>query len=160
MHDILKQPTFTYLTLPRLLRNLPRVQRCRGLRNYVLPPWRKQQDLPKMALGLECRLMRLVQFPKFRTASCGTLKSGVLQHGRWRTVTPFYVQWQRPIERSCTWLQFSTSPTFLHTFCMHFCAFFLQLQPLCKLVATCELDNHLRTICKKKYYIQELKSIH
>ena len=101
MHDILKQPT--YLDYSEIYLELPR-----GLRNYMYCCCLEENSktCQKWPWGFECRLMRLVQFPKFRIASCGTLKSGVLQHGRTdgNTILCTYVavQWQRPIERSCT----------------------------------------------------------
>ena len=143
MHDILKQPT--YLDYSEIYLELPR-----GLRNYMYCCCLEENSktCQKWPWGFECRLMRLVQFPKFRIASCGTLKSGVLQHGR--TVTPFYVLMQQYNDKGqlndrapLTAVQYLPS-YFLHAFLR----IFLHLQPLCKLVvATCELDNHLRTIC-------------
>ena len=120
MHDILKQPT--YLDYSEIYLELPR-----GLRNYMYCCCLEENSktCQKWPWGFECRLMRLVQFPKFRIASCGTLKSGVLQHGRTDRRYTILCRYNDKAKANWTivhlWLQFST---FLHTFCMHFCAFF------------------------------------
>ena len=120
MHDILKQPT--YLDYSEIYLELPR-----GLRNYMYCCCLEENSktCQKWPWGFECRLMRLVQFPKFRIASCGTLKSGVLQHGRTDGRYTILCRYNDKAKANWTivhlWLQFST---FLHTFCMHFCAFF------------------------------------
>ena len=101
MHDILKQPTY----ISRLLRNLPRAAAWTSELYVLLLPWRKQQDLPKMALGVRMQINETCSISQIQNCLMRNFKiwsPSTRTDGNTILCTYVAVQWQRPIERSCT----------------------------------------------------------
>ena len=120
MHDILKQPTY----LSRLLRNLPRAAAWTSELYVLLLPWRKQQDLPKMALGVRMQINETCSISQIQNCLMRNFKiwsPSTRTDGRYTILCRYNDKAKANWTIVHLWLQFST---FLHTFCMHFCAFF------------------------------------